>query len=264
MKKIIWYILGISFLVTFAFGCKSTSGKSTKTAVATEFIVVGHRGFPQKFPENSLSGIEGAIAAGRTRVEIDVHQSKDGELIVMHDETLGRTSNGNGMIAKLTYKEISQFKLATKADPTVYEESIPTLDDVLKLMKGKAELLIEIKEGGDLYPGIEKRVVDLIKKRKGKDWCFVQSFSGDVLEVIHAYDPEIRLYRLWLHPYFKSPDQHLFVAGYAVNENFVSSGLVREMHAAGKELFVWTVNGSTAIAKMKALGVDGVISDGSD
>jgi glycerophosphoryl diester phosphodiesterase len=113
---------------------------------------IGHRGARGEKPENTLLGIRYALELGLDGVEIDVHLSKDEELIIIHDETLDRTTNGHGLITKSTIKEIKKLDAGLG-------EKVPTLSEVIDLMKEfDKELLIEMK-----VSGIEKKVLNLIK-----------------------------------------------------------------------------------------------------
>ena len=114
--------------------------------------VVAHRGDWRSAPENSLQAYQNCIDMGVDMIEIDVHKTKDGILIIMHDETLNRTSNGKGKISEHTYTEIQKLGLRSQHDAWITRHKIPTLEEVLNLCKGK--ILINIDKGYDYFQDV--------------------------------------------------------------------------------------------------------------
>jgi glycerophosphoryl diester phosphodiesterase len=119
-------------------------------------LIIGHRGAAGLAPENTLASIEKALSLGVDRIEIDIHQTKDNVLVVIHDETLERTTNGKGKIKDLTYREILKYSAGAKFSPACENEKVPTLAEVLDLIDGKSQLLIELKKATAITPELLK------------------------------------------------------------------------------------------------------------
>lgn len=127
--------------------------------------IIGHRGLPTMFPENSLIGFRQAVELGIDGIELDVHVSKDGEVIVHHDETIDRMTNGTGWISKLTLAELRAYRLRmNRIQRRLTTERIPTLKEVLTLLEPYPNMLvnIELKTELVLYEQIERRVLDIV------------------------------------------------------------------------------------------------------
>lgn len=141
-------------------------------------ILVGaHRGAMCHAPENSIAAFETAIAMGAYRVEFDVRRSRDGQIVVMHDETVDRTTDGTGRVADLTLEELRRLRLGGSAT-----ETVPTLDETLACAKGRTRLLVEIKAAG-----LAEDVADRIEAAGMADACTVASFHEDELSRVRAY-----------------------------------------------------------------------------
>ena len=153
--------------------------------------IIGHRGARDLWPENSLDGFQRTRALGIEGVEFDVHVARDGELVVIHDPTLERTTEGRGMVADRTAAELAATRLRDAGGA-----GIPTLDQVLDVFAGTdIELHIEIKTGADgkLYPGLEKRLVDVIARRKLHDTAILTCFVPRALETVRGIAPRQRV-----------------------------------------------------------------------
>ena len=252
---ILLYLFSAASLILFA-----DSGNETN-----ELSIISHRGAAGLAPENTLSAIEKGIEFNADRIEVDVQQTKDSVIILMHDKTIDRTTDGKGKVKDLTYKEI-----------LAHNEKVPTLDEAIKLIKGKSTLLIEIKQGGDYYPGIEKRVIDLICRNKARDLCIVQSFNDKALQKVHELDSTIVLHKLFILKFpfvpvyidkginFTSLKNYEHVSAININHFFATKRLIDKIHESGKKINVWTINDSTKIRKLKKRCVDGVITDYPD
>ncbi|GET34547.1 glycerophosphoryl diester phosphodiesterase [Prolixibacter bellariivorans] len=238
-----------------------------------QFTVIGHRGDGGSAPENTLAAIEKGIQAGANMLEIDVHETRDGVVCVMHDERVNRTTNGQGKIKDLTWDEIRQLDAGSWFNAKYRGEQVPSLEQVIEHIDGRAQLLIEIKKGTPYYPQIEEKVVSLIRKHQAESWCVVQSFHMDILQHIHQLDPNIRLQKLAFFAIpalgfsfdlsFHSfhPEQESFIESYNLNYLFVTKKLIRQLHQEGKKINVWTADSPGVIRKMVNMGVDGVITN---
>ena len=234
--------------------------------------VVAHRGGAALEPENTLRAIERGIACGADMIEIDIHQTADGAIVVCHDPTVDRTTDGSGTIADMTLDEIRALHI-TDADGRPTDLRIPTLDDVLALVDGRARLLVEIKRPKGVYEGIEQRMLDAFARHGAEDWVVVQSFNHDVLEITHHLNPDIRLEKLLIcklrgMPYIFDGsltrfdyNKYAHVASFNFFSPAVTRGMVDELHAHGKEVKIWTLD---APADAPHLPVDGIITDHPD
>ncbi|MBC7922625.1 MAG: hypothetical protein H7Z75_16205 [Ferruginibacter sp.] len=268
-------------------------------------LVAAHRGGAALAPENTLSAFRKALALGAPLIELDVCHTKDSVVAVLHDATIDRTSNGTGRVVDYAYRDLLQFDFGSWFGPTYRNERIPTLEDVLRLVDGRAKLLIEIKKGDDFYPRIEKHVVDLIRKYRAEKWCTIMSFYDQILanvdraeaagsrHLVNRYSgsrysgsryvvgnqrpPVIRKYKVMVGKWPPFPayyDDRVFklgefdeqpgVQGITIYYQFLNRSLVRRLKRKGYDVYVWTVNEPEAMAKIRDLGVDALITDRPD
>ena len=150
--------------------------------------VVGHRGAAGLAPENTLASFRKALEIGVDIVELDVHLTKDGHVVAIHDSNVRRTSNGRGEVADLTLTQIKALDAGSWFDKAFAHEVIPTLGEVLDLVDGQSKVLIEIKwPKRGIYEGIMEKVLHIIKDKNAASWCIVQSFDPRYLqELIEA------------------------------------------------------------------------------
>ncbi|MCO6498856.1 MAG: hypothetical protein J5I47_00575 [Vicingus serpentipes] len=242
-------------------------------AITNKITVTGHRGAAGLAPENTLAAIQLALDLGVDRIEIDVQQTKDNQIIVLHDRTLRRTTTGMGFVKQKTYEEILKHSAGYKFNKYYIKEKVPTLEQVIDLINGRAELLIETKYSFMYYPNIERHLINIIKTKNAKTWCKVISFNDRALFRIHKLDKEIRLGKLFVGKHANLPlsfdkgvnlkplRRYDFVDEIIVKHVYATQLIIDKVHELGKELHVWTVNDSETIEKLVERGVDGIISD---
>lgn len=226
--------------------------------------VIAHRGGATLGAENTLSCIRKGILAGADAIEIDVHLSADGALVVCHDETIDRTTTGSGRIEEMTLAQIRSFGI--KDDPA---EKIPTLEEVLYEVKDKCPLLLEVKKSREgQYPMIEDKIVAMLDSLGMRGQVMVQSFNDSVLERMHLIAPDIPLGKLLVCrlPFGLavdtglrrfSLDDYSYVNAVNPNNSLTTKRFIRDVHEMGKSVFVWTVDKPS---KVKS-GVDAVITN---
>lgn len=219
-------------------------------------IVVAHRGGAALGMENSLSCIKAGIATGADMVEVDVHQTADGQLVVCHDATVDRTTNGQGRIERMTLVEVRALRLL-QPDGSPSNETLPTLEEVLRLTKGRCGLLLEIKKKKHQYEGIEQKVAEMLVQYDMVDEVTVQSFNKPVLAEIHRLLPTVRVEMLSFLPPAR-PNRYNHIASFNVYHHFVNRRFVERAHKASKEVKVWTVDRHSRALR---LPVDGVITN---
>jgi glycerophosphoryl diester phosphodiesterase len=162
--------------------------------------IVGHRGGRELWPENSLQGFRNAIELGVDAVEFDVHLSADDKVMVMHDPSLERTTVGDGLVRDKTAAELATIKLR---DST---EGVPTFEQTLDVFEGvKTGLLVEIKTDavGKPYPGLERKVLDALARRKMTSRATIVCFVPEILETARGIEPSIQV----LAPVFRPTSQ---------------------------------------------------------
>lgn len=249
-------------------------------------IIIAHRGASAYAPENTLAAFEKAIQMGAMVIETDVHQTKDSVVVIMHDLSVDRTTNGKGNIKDLSITDFK--KLNIDSYPKLVTLSIvenrsgvenqvvypPTLEETIKLINGRCKLLIELKKGNSYYPNIEKHIVDLIAKYNAQSWIStIHSFEKEPLMNIAKRDSSINLQKLIV---FNLPlvsfnfdkrfnkDDFKNWEGVNVYYKFCSKRVIRKIHKLGKTVYVWTVNNPRKARKLAKRGVDGIITNKPD
>lgn len=243
-------------------------------------LIYAHRGGAALRPENTIAAFDHGLACGAEGLEFDVHLSRDGIVVIHHDDTLERTTNGRGPLAALTASELAALDAGyhfEDEDDTGFPFrgqgiGVPTLREVLRRYPD-ARLIIEMKVGGE---ELARRVVDEIRAVGAADRVAIGSFYPEAIHAVRRYEPAIAtgavkeetrwaLYRAWIGlgigatPYreFQVPEW----AGYTpiVTRRFVSAA-----HRAGIPVKVWTVNGADDMRRLVAVGVDALITDRPD
>ncbi len=246
-----WYL----FVLLILMGCSHyVEGVETM-----DKIIVAHRGGAFLGPENTLSCIQKGIEAGAGWIEIDVHLSADNQVVVCHDETVDRTTNGDGYISQLTYSQIKSFAIVDK-DGKDTQEYIPLLEDVLSLIKGKAKLLLEIKHTAHSLLGIEQRCIEIIQQYDMLQDVVIQSFDDDVIELVHQLEPSIRVEKLLFvgPPVWFDFEKYSYVNSFNIYYKLLSKRFVKEAHQRGQQVKVWTLN-TTDYRLLEQ--IDGVITN---
>lgn len=217
-------------------------------------LLIGHRGAAGHAPENTLLSIETALSLGVDLIEVDVHRSRDGHLIVMHDERVDRTTNGSGYIRDLTLAQLRALQIPPR-------ERIPTLAEVLAAVKGKAALMIEIK-----VRHIVRDVVALAGSIAPEVDAFYASFLHSELVHVRELDPRAKTIALLdavpVSPTAFAMDARATYAGIAFTT--LEPDFVRELKNAGIGVFTYTVDDPRDIAYARSLEVDGLISNFPD
>ena len=251
----------------------------TATPARATPLVVAHRGGAALAPENTLGAFKNAVQLGVDMVECDVHLSKDGELVVMHDPNLNRTTDGQGLISDLTLAELKKLNAAARFSggwPTV--EPIPTLGEVLDTVRGKAGVQIEIKTtaAGGRYPGIEQKVIDAVKARGMADQVLIISFDFPTLVDVKKIDPAIRTGALtnasWMTGRSaESPEKIVDEIVQSTGADYflpaaggVTEALIKAVHARGLKIGTWTVDAPADMQRLATQGIDAITTNKPD
>lgn len=229
--------------------------------------IFAHRGASAYAPENTLEAFQMAMEQGADGIELDVQMTKDGELVVIHDETIDRVSNGKGAVRDYTLEELKQFSVSNHFEQYP-DAKIPTLREVLELVKpGTMEINIELKTGIYWYPQIEQKVLELVKEEGMEERIIYSSFNHYSVQKVRELSPEAETAYL-------IGDVMLNVADYTRNTGIKGlhpalfhvkmADFLKEYKESGIALRVWTVNDKEQIRWLIDEGVDAVITNYPD
>lgn len=221
--------------------------------------IIAHRGSATYVPENTLAALDYSIQHGADMAEIDVQMTQDGEVILMHDSNLKRTSGYDKKVTETTYQQIKQLEVGSRFDSAFLGEPIPTLEEALKKTKGKLTLMIEIKVSDDTAE-ITNKVIELIEAHNMEDECLIGSMDYRVLQVAKMINPDIQTVYITALAY--GDYQNLKdVDYYSIEASFISYALISQVHHSGKQIYAWTVNKEATMQTMIAMQVDGIVTD---
>lgn len=234
---------------------------SEQVSVWDDLQIIAHRGFSSRAPENTMAAIHKSLELPQLdMIEVDVHLSKDEQVIVIHDFSLDRTTDKKGQICDLSLEEIAKADAGTWFDQKYAGEKIPTLSEVLDQVVGKKKLLIEIKgKPSRTYPRIVPKIIAEIKKYQAEKWCIIQSFQPTYLEQLNQLHVDIEAHRLVSAPC--SLPSVPKVSAINADYHFWSTQRISEVHQQKLKTFVYTVNDLCAIKKAILMGVDGIITN---
>ena len=222
--------------------------------------VMAHRGLSADAPENTLYAFSDAISAGADFIELDVQQTRDGVLVVMHDSNLKRTTGVNKNIWDVDYADIQNLDAGSWFDPAYANARIPTLEETLQFVDKRARLNIEIKPTKHGSDTLEQDVAELITRYQYTDACYVTSFSYGSLKKVKEVNPEIRTGYLMSVAYGQFYSLK-YADAFSLNKVFVTSQVVNAAHQQGKQIFAWTVNSMSEVRSLCNLHVDSIITD---
>ena len=226
-----------------------------------------HRGADGYAPENTIPAFAMAVEMGADGVELDVQLSKDGQIVVCHDEKIDRCSNGKGWVKDYTLEELKKFDFSG-GDKNYAGVQIPTLEEVLDLLQDTGLYVdIELKTLACPYLGIEKKCVELVREKGYADRVIVTSFNHLSLQKIRLYAPEIRRGYLYLHAAAKIIPLAKKLGVDALNithRNLKAEGFVDQCRENNLQINAWTVNKKEELLLCMEHGVNAVITDYPD
>ena len=257
-KRLIAICILVVIGVNFGYSLADKKG-AVRMGLEQRIEVTAHRGYSAQYPENTIPAFKGAIEIGAEWIELDVQETADGEIIVMHDSNLKRTTGVDKEIWQVNYGEIKNLDNGSWFDRKYQEVHIPTLEEVLKVTRGKIRLNIEIKPTGH-EKHIEKRVVELLHQYRMADTCVVSSMKYESLKKVKEADADIETAYITSVSYgnFTVLD---YADAYSVESMMLTQSFVNKAHAAGKKVYVWTVNSEDTLGKVIGMGIDNVITD---
>lgn len=221
--------------------------------------VTAHRGGARIAPENTISAMEAAVNALADYAEIDVQETRDGEIVLLHDTNLSRVTGVDAKIWDLTYAEVSQLDAGIKFHKKFRGEKIPSLGEVLDYCRGKIRLNIELKYNGH-NPDIVPKVVRLIEEHDFVDFCVITSMNYSFLEQVKELNPEITTgYTLAM--IYGNPADLPAADFFSVKHTYLNRRFVARAHLQGKKVCAWTLNYQGDMRRMIDCGVDNLITD---
>ncbi|WNR46364.1 glycerophosphodiester phosphodiesterase [Paenibacillus roseipurpureus] len=240
-----------------------TSPQTTQTIIATNYSqVTAHRGSSADAPENTLGAFRQAMLDHAGYAELDVQETADGVVMLMHDDNALRTTGLDKNMWEVTSTELKQVSAGSWFHKDFKDETVPTLDEVISLVKGHMRLNIELKNNGHGV-GLAQKTVDLIQAHDFVKECTVTSFDVNLLHTVKALNSSIKTGLIVsqktenVEESMKSADFDVISAAYPiVNESFVK--MAEDHH---KEVYVWTVNDARMMKRMLALGVSSIITN---
>ncbi len=257
-KRIIALSIVVVIGVNFAYNFADRRGV-LHMGLDNPVEVTAHRGYSAVYPENTIPAFKGAIQVGADWAELDVQQTADGEVIVMHDSNLKRTTGLDKEVWQVTWDEIKDLDNGSWFDKKYQTVRIPTLEEVLKVCRGKIHLNIEIKSSGH-DKDLEEQVAKLLKKYHMRDTCVVSSLKYDSLRKIKQADDSIETAYITSVSYGNFTDLE-YADGYSVESTLLSKSFVNKAQKTGKQIYVWTVNSEERLEKVVGMGIDNVITD---
>lgn len=236
---------------------------SSAFAVNVSPRVIAHRGGSKWAPENTLAAFRKCLAAGVYGLELDIQRCKTGELVVIHDEELSRTTSGAGLVKDKTLEELKKLDAGSWFSPQYKGEPIPLLQDVLKLIDGKMVINIEIKNTPIAYPGIEDELIKVLADYKHPETIIISSFDHEVLKRMSGKSSKYKLAMLGDSIILNVGDYAASVGATLWHPYYgsVRKDVVDNAHKYSLALNVWTVDKREDWKSMVELGVDGIVTD---
>jgi glycerophosphoryl diester phosphodiesterase len=234
-----------------------------------KIINIAHRGASGYAPENTFAAFDKAIQMNVDYIELDIHLSKDNHLVVIHDHTVNRTTNGIGLVKDLTINQLKQLDAGSWFHEDFKNERIPTLQEVFIEYGNQVGLLIEIKNPS-LYPGIEKKLAEVIYTNLALQENLdikIQSFYIQSIKKMKAYfpSPSVQINLGLIIKNFVSYRDLINISNHTdfinIHKNYISRHLVLQAHQVGLKIYAWTVNDLRVLKLLLNRGIDGVIVD---
>lgn len=270
MRKKLLIGTGVAFTLLFsplsqAFAEEPTVGERKQVDN------VAHRGATAYAPENTIAAFDLAVDMKADYIEIDVQRSKDGELVLIHDTTVDRTTDGTGKVGELTFEQLRSLDAGSWKGEQYEGEPIPTFEEILDRYRGKVGILIELK-APELYPGIEKQVAEALKERNldkpQNEKIMIQSFNFESMKTTNELLPLVPIGVLTSNRAHTTPEALQEFSTYAdwFNPSYgiVTEELVNQVHSLGMKIGSWTVRSQEAADFLFELKVDAIITDYPD
>ncbi|GAB4527689.1 MAG: glycerophosphodiester phosphodiesterase [Anaerolineales bacterium] len=230
-------------------------------------VIFAHRGASAHAPENTLTAFELAVKQGAVAIELDAMLCASGEVVVIHDDTLERTTNGRGKVNETPLSTLQSLDAGAFFAPDFAGERIPTLEQVFETLGRRVFINVELKNYASPRDDLPERVAALVRQHGLEDWVMFSSFNPLALRRAQASLPKVPVGLLTTGSragrLLNALPGRLLVAYAALHpeRSAVDAGLVQAVHRRGKRLHVYTVNRPEEAGRLFALGVDGIFSD---
>lgn len=206
---------------------------------------IAHRGWSGQAPENTLSAIKRALEEPRiSAIEIDVHLTKDGVPVVIHDYRVNRTTDGEGFVKDFTTSKLQALDAGSWFDPSFAGEKVPTLEQVLEMVACRKPLLIELKQAAGRYEGLEESVIQLIRKHGAEQHCQLISFDHQSLLACKAIDEKISRTLVFAGAPLLMAEQvkQAGASAVSINHPYINAEMVESLKKNETRLIVWTID----------------------
>jgi len=226
-----------------------------------------HRGFTASAPENSMAAFKAAVELGAHGIELDVRTCKTGELVVFHDPTLARLTNGRGFIKNKTLKELKEFRIQMPKGEA--DEQIPTLEEVIELVEGRALLNVEIKTNGLPKNRIENKVVEVLRHYGIEYKTIISSFNPLVMRRLKKIDDQL-LTGILIDKNFNIRRSEILLTKFSgakaihLEKSLAKEEFIKKVRTLGFYCIVWSVNDFAMMERLTNMGVDAIITDKPD
>jgi glycerophosphoryl diester phosphodiesterase len=260
---------GLAFTLLFSPLSQAFAAETTRDLRKVDNVA--HRGASAYAPENTIAAFDKAVEMKADYIEIDVQRSKDGKLVVIHDTTVDRTTDGSGKVGNLTFKELRNLDAGSWKGEQFTGAQIPTFDEILDRYHGKIGILIELK-APELYPGIEENIAKKLEERNldkpQNEKIIVQSFNHNSIKKMNQLLPKVPIGVLTSSSADATEQALQEFSTYADYFNpsygIVTPDLVNQVHSLGMKIGSWTVRSQEAADFLLDVGVDAIITDYPD
>jgi glycerophosphoryl diester phosphodiesterase len=227
--------------------------------------IFAHRGLSSEAPENTLPAFQLAIEEGCGALELDVQLTRDGHLVVFHDDQLSRTTDGEGFIKDKTLQELKELDAGSWFSSNFAGTRIPTLEEVFKLCSKEILINVEIKNVPFFYKGIETEVIDTIKRFGYLENTIVSSFDHQALAITQQKEPKVKI-GILLGDRLMDPWKYIQGSGlhaFSIHPlfTFVDSWFIQRSHHIGLKVYPYTVDDPIVFEDLKSIGTDGVFTN---
>ncbi|MEH7314058.1 glycerophosphodiester phosphodiesterase [Priestia megaterium] len=264
-------LAGAGLAFTLLFSPLSQAFATETTRDVKKVDNVAHRGASAYAPENTIAAFDKAVEMKADYIEIDIQRSKDGKLVVIHDTTVDRTTDGSGKVGNLTFKELRNLDAGSWKGEQFAGAQIPTFDEILDRYHGKIGILIELK-APELYPGIEENIAGKLKEQNldkpQNEKIIVQSFNHNSMKKMNELLPKVPIGVLTSSSADTTEQalQEFSIYADYFNPSYgiVTPDLVNQVHSHGMKIGSWTVRSQEAANFLLNVGVDAIITDYPD
>lgn len=244
--------------------CICINGLSINTFAEEEWSeeveITAHRGNKAIAPENTMPAFKAAVESGADWIELDVSQTKDGVLVVFHDEDLQRITRNTDKVWEITYQELKELDAGSYFAPGYLNTPIPSLEEVLDYCKDKIKLNIEMKHNEHFSEDFYIKLVSMVQQREMTSQCMISSFDYNSIQMVKLLDPSLETGWISSQP-VEQPELYTDADNFVLSIELIEPDIVNRIHALGKEVIAWTVNDQYAVEKCRKAKADNLITD---